>query len=231
MLDICLGSGFLGRVSTFEKKAFVLFAQSLGITFFDTAQQYGPAEVILGTTTSTRCRIITKIGLSPSVTTSVDSRSRWEVHYPASVLQIELKASLERLRREKCYGILLHCISEDFNFMNHISELQKLKALGMVDKIGFSVDASEKLPLNTDWADIIQIHVSLLSQVKIHSRQILMVNGIFRGSAEKPFMEFCRLNPKMRLMIILGTHRFPRIFWQVLKYRVFSYQLRSSHLV
>ncbi len=231
MLDICLGSGFLGRVFTWEKKAFILFARSLGITFFDTAQQYGPAEDILGATTSTRCRIITKIGLSSYVKTSLDSRSRWEVHYPASVLQIELKASLERLRREKCYGVLLHCISDDFNFINHISELQKLKALGMVDKIGFSVDASEKLPLNSDWADIIQIHVSMLSQVQIHPHQILMVNGIFRGSAEKPFLEFCKLNPKMRFMMVLGTHRFPRIFWQVLKYRMLSHQLRSSHLV
>ena len=231
MLDICLGSGFLGRIFTLEKKVFLLFARSLGITFFDTAQQYGPAEAIIGATTSTRCRIITKIGLSSSVTTSLDSRSRWEVHYPASVLQIELKSSLERLRREKCYGVLLHCISDDFNFINHISELQKLKALGMVDKIGFSVDASDNLPLNTDWADIIQIHVSLLSQVQTHPHQILMVNGIFRGSAEKPFLEFCRLNPKIRLMMILGTHRFTRIVWQVLKYRVLSYQLRSSHVV
>ena len=230
MLDICLGSGFVRRFFIIDKKAFLLIARIAGLKFFDTAQQYG-TEDILGTTTSNRSRIITKIGLSPSVTKSLDSRSRWEVHYPASALQIELKASLERLRREKCYGVLLHCISDDFNFTNHISELQRLKALGLVDKIGFSVDASEKLPLNTDWADIIQIHVSFLSQIQIHPHQMLMVNGIFRGSAEKTFLEFCRLNPKMRLMMIIGTHRFSRIIWQVLKYRVLSRRLRRNHLV
>jgi aryl-alcohol dehydrogenase-like predicted oxidoreductase len=231
MLDICLGSGFLARFFTIEKKFFLLIARLLGLRFFDTAQQYGPAEEILGATTSARCRIITKIGLSASVTTSLDSRTRWEDHYPASALRIELMASLERLRRNKCYGLLLHCISDDFDFTNHISELQKLKALGLVDNIGFSVDAHQKLPSNTDWADIIQIHVSLLSQVSTNSHQILMINGIFRGSAEKTFLEFCRLNPKKRLMMILGTHRFSRIVWQVLKYRLMSYRLRSSRLV
>jgi hypothetical protein len=102
-----------------------------------------------------------------------------------------------------------------------------MKALGFVDKIGFSVDASEKLPMNTEWADIIQIHVSLLNQVQANPHQILMVNGIFRGSTEKTFLEFCRLNPKIRLMMILGTHRFSRIVWQVLKYRVLSRRLRN----
>lgn len=228
MLDICLGSGFLGRRFFIEKKLFLFFARSLRLTFFDTAQQYGPAEEILGAATSIRCRIITKIGLSRSVTTGMDSRVRWEDHYPASVLQIEFNQSLERLRRNKCYGLLLHCISDDFDFTNHISELQKLKALGLVEKIGFSVDAQQKLPSDTDWADIIQIHVSLLNQVQTIPHQIIMINGIFRGSAEKTFVEFCRLNPKMQLMMILGTHRFSRIIWQVLKYRMLSCRLRSS---
>ena len=226
MLDICLGSGFVRRFFAIEKKAFILTARLLGLKFFDTAQQYG-TENILGANTSHRNQVITKIGLSSSVTKSLDSKSRWEVHYPASVLQVELKASLEKLRREKCYGVLLHCISDDFNFKNHISELQRLKALGFVDKIGFSVDASEKLPMNTEWADIIQIHVSFLNQAQTNPHQILMVNGIFRGSAEKTFLEFCRLNPKMRLMMILGTHRFSRIVWQVLKYRLLSHRLRN----
>jgi aryl-alcohol dehydrogenase-like predicted oxidoreductase len=230
MLEICLGSGFVRRFIVIDRKAFLLVARSLGLTFFDTAQQYGTEE-ILGSTTSNRSQIITKIGLSPSVTKSMDSRSRWEFHYPASTLEIELKASLERLRREKCFGLLLHAISDDFNFTNHVSELQRLKALGLVDKIGFSVDASENLPLKTDWADIIQIHVSFLSQIRTHPNQILMVNGIFRDSAEKTFLEFCRLNPKMRLMMIIGTHRFSRIIWQVLKYRVLSHQIRRSHAV
>jgi aryl-alcohol dehydrogenase-like predicted oxidoreductase len=230
VLQICLGSGFVRRFFIIDKKAFLFIAQSLGLRFFDTAQQYG-TEDILGASTANRCRIITKIGLSPSVTKSLDSRSRWEVHYPASVLEIELKASLERLRREKCYGVLLHCVSNDFDYTNHINELQRLKALGLVDKIGFSVDASEKLPLNTDWADIIQIHVSFLGRVQVRSNQILMVNGIFRGSAEKTFLEFCRLNPNVQLLMIIGTHRFSRIIWQVLKYKVLSHQMRRSQAV
>jgi hypothetical protein len=230
MLDICLGSGLVRRFFSIDRKAFLFFARSLGLRFFDTAQQYG-TENILGETIPDRCKIITKIGLNPLVTKDLDSKLRWEIHYPASNLQTELKASLERLRRDKCYGVLLHCISDDFNFNDHISELERLKASGLVDKIGFSVDASEKLPLNTDWADIIQIHVSFLGQIQTNQNQIIMVNGIFRGSAEKTFLEFCRLNPKMRLMMILGTHRFTRIVWQVLKYRILSHRLRIVNKV
>lgn len=232
MLEICLGSGFLGRGFTIEKKAFLLLARILGVKIFDTAQQYGLglAENILGETTPNRCQIITKIGLSHLVTKNLDSRSRWVVHYPPSVLQIALEASLERLRRANCYGILLHGISDDFDFTSHIRELQRLKALGLVDKIGFSVDASENLPLNTKWADIIQIHVSLLSKVQPYPHQILMVNGIFRSYAEKSFLEFCMQNPRIRVMMVIGTHRFSRIILQVLKYRSISRRMLSSHM-
>ena len=222
VLRLGLGSGYVWMKPKARIFLFISLARFiLRINLFDTAQYYGngKGEQILGLVLPSKAKIITKIGLSNAVGLENSSQERWGLHFSPKVLEEEFEASLTRLRRKSCYGLLLHCTEKDFDFKEHIEVLKKLKIAGRVEKIGFSADQEKHIPEESNWADIIQVHVSLLDKCSINNHQLLFVNGIFRNSKnEISFLEFVQRNQEIDVVALIGTHRFSRIIKLALKY-------------
>ncbi|MFC5271738.1 aldo/keto reductase [Adhaeribacter terreus] len=154
-------------------------AQTLGIETLDTAAAYGNSETVLGealTKTGTSFNIITKLsGKEGSVEKTVGN-------------------SLKKLQSKSVYGCLFH----DYNSWKQepqlLNELQKLKAEGKIQKLGFSLyypqQAEELLEKNIAF-DLVQVPYSLFDQrfetvfkklkkvgVEIHSRSVFF-QGLF----------------------------------------------------
>ena len=117
---------------------------------------------------------------------------------------------------------MLHAISGDFDFTSHVEVLNNLKQLGKVEYIGFSVDVNDYLLDDSSWADLIEVHVSFLDTIKVNNDQILIVNGVFRESNEKKFINFAKSHPDIRIILLLGTHRITRLVWQGVKFKILS---------
>jgi aryl-alcohol dehydrogenase-like predicted oxidoreductase len=227
VLDIALGSGFRWRKNAFQKQIFLKVAFLCGIKYFDTAQQYEGGEEFLGANTSKRYLIITKIGLGGDVTSEMSPELRWGNYHAPNLLGSQFEISLKRLNRSSCYGLLLHCVSDEFDFEDHVRELQALKRRGLVEKIGFSIDKGQVFPSAFSWADIIQIHVSHLRDRRFSPSQSLMVNGVFRDNQESLFTEFSAQNPDSKLVLVIGTHRFDRLLLQTFKYKLIARRLKA----
>lgn len=221
MIEVGLGNAYISMSRT-RRLLYINVAKFIGINFFDTAQLYGNAEAILGSVLKSDELIVTKIGLSKSVGKNQTSQKRWNYFFPPENLESELNESLSRLNRKKCYGLLLHAISGDFDFTSHIKVLNNLKQLGKVEYIGFSVDVDNYLLDDSSWADIIEVHVSFLDTIKVNKDQILIVNGVFRESNERKFLNFAKSNADIRIILLLGTHRITRLLWQTVKFKILA---------
>lgn len=221
MIEVGLGNAYIS-MSRVRRFLYFKIAKFIGINFFDTAQLYGNAELILGSVLKSDELIVTKIGLSKSVGKNRTSQERWNHYFPPKNIESELNNSLSRLNRKKCYGLLLHAISGDFDFTSHIKVLNKLKKLGKIDNIGFSIDVNDYLMHDSSWADLIEVHVSFLDTIKVYDHQVLIVNGVFRESNEKKFLNFARSHPDTRIILLLGTHRITRLVWQGFKFKILA---------
>lgn len=215
-----LGSSYTSMRYFPVKVLYILFAYVLGIRIFDTARQYADGESILGSFLPAKCDVMTKIGLDRAVTKQLPSFVRWGYNYSAQDLKGEILTSLSRLKKDYCYGVLLHSISRDFDFNQHIQVLQNMKKDGKIKNIGFSVDKGDVPPTGTSWADIIQIHVSFIREIRIHDNQVLVINGVFREKKEKELMQYVKRNPHLNIILLLGTSRFFRLAYTIFKYRL-----------
>ena len=114
-----------GQVLKEEIKRILQQAQKSGIQFIDTAQAYGNSETVLGecmVETNSQFSIVTKI--------SKDNTAR---------LFDSMTDSLQRLQQPAIAGVLYHSFDAYFSNQQSIDELYKLKALGLVTNIGFSL--------------------------------------------------------------------------------------------
>ena len=165
-----------------ELDAIVRLATQNNIDLFDTASQYGNAEVRLGNYTTKISSIVSKFS-------SVNQSS----------LENEILGSLERLNVEQLYGYLFHSPKDLINTPLLWDQMQNLKVREKVKKIGYSLYSPEELELFLDknWIpDIVQLPYSLLDRkfepyfeqlkslgTEIHIRSVFL-QGLYFKSTE-----------------------------------------------
>lgn len=151
------------------------------IFFVDTAPGYGESEELLGELfpENNLFKIITKI---PSL---------GDNGYERGMLFNTLKSSLAKLKVQSVYGLLMHNANDLLlgNGQKIWGEMQELKALGLVKKIGVSVYTGEEIEQLTNLysLDLIQLPLNVFDQrllnngylsdlkkmeVEIHARSI-----------------------------------------------------------
>ena len=180
-----------GKLS--DKKITRIFeaGQNCGIDTMDTAQAYGDAEKRVGNILNENnfnFNIITK--LKPGISGSI----------------IDLfETSLTKLKTKQLYGLLYHSFADYKVKPDTWYDLQKLKNIGKVLKIGFSLYYPYELELlirnNIDF-NIIQIPYSIfdrrfeylfeilkMREVEIHTRSVFLQGLVFSNPNE--------LNPKL----------------------------------
>jgi len=127
-----------GQVSRAAAAAILAHARVGGVDTLDTAIAYGDSETCLGEAGAHGFKIVTKL---PAVPENVADVGRW-VHD-------QTHASLRRLSASRLYGVLLHrsqtALGRDGEIV--VLALEKLKASGVVQKIGVSIYHPEELDL------------------------------------------------------------------------------------
>jgi len=148
--QLCLGTVQLGMPYVTKKPKLkdsleiLAFAESAGISCFDTAQAYGTAEEILGTFGMGGDRkVITK--LHPDAT------------------RVDIQLSLDRLGVSKVFAFLLHRPSHMYSY-GIAHRMRELREQGYCDHVGVSVyDKGDAIwAANADWVSAIEFPYNLL---------------------------------------------------------------------
>jgi aryl-alcohol dehydrogenase-like predicted oxidoreductase len=143
-------------------------AQKNDIRVLDTASSYGNSENILGGVLDDfDCKIILK---TPHFNDEVSIVKQFEL------LNKTFSRSLQRLGRDKAYGLLIHNCNDLFNSCGEklFGEMERLRSSGLVKKIGVSVYTGEQIDrlLNNFDIDIIQLPVNIFDQRLIDSGRL-----------------------------------------------------------
>ena len=112
-----------GIPSNKELKEIFSLAENNGIFLLDTASGYGNAEKRIGDISNGNFKIITKIS-------NIDN---------AQSIENQIKKSLFNLKSDFIYGCLFHNTNELLHNLFLWEELNKLKKLGLIKKIGVSL--------------------------------------------------------------------------------------------
>ncbi len=157
-------SNISGQVNSQEVRKILETAIEYNCTVIDTAPSYGNAESILGENRDIlpSFRIFSK---TPILKHCKSNKIR-------TFLESTFFKSLKNLGLEKIEGLLVHHASDltGNNGQKIISVLRKLKAQGIVKKIGYSCYTPEDAVNISDFfiPDIIQIPVNVFNQEFIH---------------------------------------------------------------
>jgi aryl-alcohol dehydrogenase-like predicted oxidoreductase len=173
-----------GRVPESETAQILACAEERGITVLDTAPVYGDSEAVLGRLLQGRSglRIVSKLPACP-------------------ITEAEglLQASCRRLRVPALYGCLIHDFESYRKDRKILDELRRLKAQGLVKKIGFSLYRTSELELieqRGDAFDLVQLPLNLLDRrflprlaalklrgVEVHARSAFLQGLLLRDPA------------------------------------------------
>ncbi|MBM7572154.1 aldo/keto reductase [Aquibacillus albus] len=156
-----------GKTPFEEVTKIMAFAELIGVNILDTAVDYGDSEKVIGKLTQYgfgHFKVITKIPpFKSKIITDNDVKE----------IELVVKNSLTKLKRNKIYGVMFHNISDLFkvNGGKLYSKLLELKKKNYIEKIGFSVYDSEEIDflLNKYTFDIIQLPINVLDQRLINS--------------------------------------------------------------
>ncbi|MBI4685897.1 MAG: aldo/keto reductase [Nitrospirae bacterium] len=202
-------SNIHGRTSVEEAREILHFADEHGIELFDTAYSYGDSETVLGNVLPEghSFRIVTKTPVFKKDTILKSDRS---------VLMDAFNLSLERLRQDNVYGLLIHHADDLITRSGEIlfSAMAELKEKGLVSKIGASVYTSEHLDFITDKfdIDIIQLPINVLDRrliqgghltflkekgVEIHARSVFL-QGLLLMSPDSLHPYFDAIKPMLK---------------------------------
>lgn len=187
-------SNFSGKVKETEAREILELGRKFGITTLDTAIAYGESEKVLGDIGCHGWDIITKI---PEIPSDCGRLSEW--------ISSEVQKSLDRLKVDKLYGVLLHhpnqLLSSSGRFI--YESLAFLKERGYVEKIGVSIYSPEQLPKlieNYD-LDIVQCPMNIFDtrmqdsgwlgrlrrdNIEIHVRSIFLQGLLLMKPAARP---------------------------------------------
>jgi aryl-alcohol dehydrogenase-like predicted oxidoreductase len=191
-------SNHTGRPGEEEVAAVLACAVALGVGYLDTAPAYNDAEIRLGRLLPEGhgLRIVTKTPPIPDDTIEHRHRRQWFEAF---------ERSLERLRVDSVYGLLVHQAADlgKPGWQHLVEALHAIKARGLVSRIGVSVYDDRQLalaesrlrvelvqlPLNT--LDRRPIASGLLSRLKaqgteIHARSVFLQGLLLMPPPELP---------------------------------------------
>jgi aryl-alcohol dehydrogenase-like predicted oxidoreductase len=183
-----------GQVSEKEVRKILKYAKNSNIDTIDTAIGYGDSEQCLGHVGVSNWKIITKL---PEIPQDCKDIKSW--------INSQFTRSLNRLKMTHVKGILLHRpmqLLEPFG-QEIWSAMQKIKKVGLVDKIGFSIYKPEELDqLWTDFQpDIIQSPFNILDQrlevsgwldklhdngIEVHVRSVFLQGLLLMNMRDRP---------------------------------------------
>jgi len=178
-------SNIYGRTAKDESLEIFDTAQKNGINVIDTAASYGCSEKVIGSfPMSNNWRVVTK---TPNFKDPSIDFSHVE-HLNKSFYQ-----SLLNLKKDKVYGLLLHSCKDLMKPGGDLlmQEMERLKSVGLVDKIGVSVYNSEHIEFILDGfnVDLIQLPINIFDQslyldgwlhklknnnIEIHARSVFL---------------------------------------------------------
>ncbi len=133
-----------GQTTGEEVSRILQAATEHGITVLDTASAYGNAEAVLGKNELQKFSVVSKY-ISPS---------------PGKSIEQQLQQSLQHLQVKKLYGYLAHRPAEIISDKEQWKKLKDFQQRGLIEKIGFSLNATEELKelLNKNFIpDLIQV--------------------------------------------------------------------------
>lgn len=170
-----------GEVTQKEVDSILNYAQTNGIGMIDTAYAYGNSQKKIGNSLPLGVDIVTKI---------LDLKN----------MRSELERSLQDLKINKLYGLLVHQFQKVREDWTLFDAFHALKADGLVQKVGFSINKVEELEQllekNVSF-DLLQLPYNLFDQrfasyfdelkkrkIEIHARSIFL-QGLFFMPQEK----------------------------------------------
>ena len=193
-LNYGIANSSSSKVPFLEVKSILSFAKKRNIKTLDTAVSYGDSEKILGKIGVDDFDVITK--LPPII------EEEYQHNIPLWCRK-HLLSSLKKLRTEVLHGILLHDhIQLTKPYGSELFEaLQKLKAEGLVKKVGISIYQPEDLEdiWNKFSIDIVQLPLNILdnrwslvlkelhqNSVEIHARSIFLQGLLLMPLEKRP---------------------------------------------
>lgn len=187
-----------GMTPRSEVERILRIADDNGIRILDTAAMYGESESVLGITLPQQheFKIVTK---TPSF------RTNRITSHQAKRLRTAFNESLERLRQDRLYGLLLHHADDLLSPGGDLlfEEMRRLSTAGLVEKIGVSVYTAGQIDsvLTNIVPDLVQLPVNILDQrliqggylaklkdlgVEIHARSVFLQGLLLMDTAALP---------------------------------------------
>jgi aryl-alcohol dehydrogenase-like predicted oxidoreductase len=117
-----------GKTNKIEIEQILNTAKSKGIKYIDTASAYGNAEEMLGQFDLSQFKVVSKF-MPPQ----------------GQKISNQINQSLEKLNQNPIYGYLAHRPLDILENPEQWSQLQELKANGVVKKIGYSLNEPEEI--------------------------------------------------------------------------------------
>lgn len=204
-----------GGFNSLEVLNLLVFAESMGINYIDTARDYGDSENKIGDALKkvpeSTIKVITKFNISKYIS---DKTCASEIE---NMIEMELFRSLSSLGISKIEVLMLHRAS-DIDVFEHIilNKLIALKEEGLVGHLGVSVQSPEEMvfALNYESIEFIQMPYNILDnrwdvsvdklmevkktrKVNIHVRSVYL-QGLLLSSSRS---HFARANIKCHLEI------------------------------
>ncbi|MBM3440583.1 MAG: aldo/keto reductase, partial [Bacteroidetes bacterium] len=188
-----------GQTTAAEVESILSFAFEQGIDLVDTAPAYGNAEEVLGRYRVSGFKLVSKY------------------IYPAEqgTIKDQLEKTLHDLRIDSLYGYLAHRPLALINDPQQWQELKQLKEKGLVQKIGYSLNAPGELDALLEKEmipDLVQVPYNYFDQrfreqlillkskgCEIHTRSAFL-QGLFFVNPAKLAPYFDEIKPALRLL-------------------------------
>jgi aryl-alcohol dehydrogenase-like predicted oxidoreductase len=185
-----------GQVRPGEVQKILKYAHSKDINFLDTALGYGNSEKILGRADISNFKIITKTRYfnSPEINST-----------DAKILNNDFHYSLENLRQDNIYGVLIHNADDLLKpgGKRLFNQLKELKQAKKIMKIGVSVYDHSQLQFIIDNfdVDLVQLPLSVLDRrmvdngmlallqnknIEVHARSVFLQGLLLMSQQNRP---------------------------------------------
>ena len=155
-------SNSIGKVPENKVPEILDIASKSNVKVLDTAIAYGSSEEVLGRLDLKGFKVVTKLPAIPEKTPDIKA---W--------VEREILESLNRLKLESLYGLLLHDLESLFSRDSHqlVTVLEGMKASGFIDKLGVSIYNPNNLDRVIDLInlDIVQAPLNLIDRRLIAS--------------------------------------------------------------
>lgn len=191
-----------GRVPLVDARGILQEARRSGVDTIDTAIGYGASEATLGQIGVASWRIVTKLPAAPALE---DDLPDW--------VERQIRSCLARLRIERLYAVLLHRPQQLFEpgGLKLVGALERLKTLGLTEKIGLSIYAPEDIDplLGRGRFDLVQAPFNILDRrlisegwasklkmlgMEVHARSIFLQGLLLMEAGRRP-AKFARWRP------------------------------------